>query len=531
VIQRRTQTGLYWQEQLVITNKDVTYLYGMILDGGKPVSTAALAQALIERHCRQEETTIEAELSRGAVYQPKDLYEVGQAIIFPALDYALGVVTGTRPGRNPDYGQFTVIQVEFEGEDEVREFASGLEGDHRLNRKQGEGDLLAAGELLSPQELYEQYGSSVEAKLTSTLRGHKEFVSYGGEWFLRDLLVRIDEGRLHIAEALIEIKSMPMAPMDLLSELDLPAEAPQEIRILSLNCALEADGRFDNIGDMGRDIWYLKRLTPEQVVHPPARLHLGQEPYVRQGISEELLLIEREIDDEGSGEEVMGPSRPIYRTTLALTYPHWRCGTLPLTVRTRALFPEASHHHSPIVLLDGQRGERMQGWVVHQGLFVYGLEAWYRRYELPVGAFIKLERTRDPRVVTVDFEARRLKRLWGIVAAVQDRKLVFQVRKVPVSCEYDEQLFIAEDDPEAVDRLWAEAHARGESLLQIMVRIMPELTKLSPQGTVHAKTIYSAVNLLKRVAPGPVFALLSSEPCFVLMGGGFWTFDESRLGS
>jgi len=67
--------------------------------------------------------------------------------------------------------------------------------------------------------------------------------------------------------------------------------------------------------------------------------------------------------------------------------------------------------------------------------------------------------------------------------------------------------------------------------LQIMVRIMPELTKLSPQGTVHAKTIYSAVNLLKRVPPGPVFALLSSEPCFVLMGGGFWTFDESRLGS
>ena len=531
MIQRRTQTGLYWQEQLVITNKDVTYLYGMILDGGKPVSTAALAQALIERHCRQEETTIESELSRGAVYQPKDLYEVGQAIIFPALDYALGVVTGTRPGRNPDYGQFTVIQVEFEGEDEVREFASGLEGDHRVNRKQGEGDLLAAGELLSPQELYEQYGSSVEAKLTSTLRGHKEFVSYGGEWFLRDLLVKVDEGRLHIAEALIEIKSMPMTPMDLLSELDLPAEAPQEIRILSLNCALEADGRFDNIGDMGRDIWYLKRLTPEQVVHPPARLHLGQEPYVRQGISEELLLIEREIDDEGSGEDVMGPSRPIYRTTLALTYPHWRCGTLPLTVRTRALFPEASHHHSPIVLLDGQRGERMQGWVVHQGLFVYGLEAWYRRYELPVGAFIKLERTRDPRVVTVDFEARRLKRLWGIVAAVQDRKLVFQVRKVPVSCEYDEQLFIAEDDPEAVDRLWAEAHARGESLLQIMVRIMPELTKLSPQGTVHAKTIYSAVNLLKRVPPGPVFTLLSSEPCFVLMGGGFWTFDESRLGS
>ena len=531
MIQRRTQTGLYWQEQLVITNKDVNYLYGLILDGGKPMTTAVLAQALIERHCRQEESMIEAELGRGAVYQPKDQYEVGEAIIFPALDYSLGKVIGTRQGRNPDYGQFTVIQVEFEGEEETREFASGLEGEHRLNRKQGEGDLLAVGELLSPQELYEQYGTPIEAKLTGVLRGHREFVSYGGEWFLHDLLVPVDIGRLNIAEALVEIKSMPLTPADLLADLDLPGEVPQEIRILSLNNALEADGRFDNIGDMGRDLWYLKRLTPEIVLHPPARLRLGHEPYVRQDISEELLLIEREIDDEGSGEEVLGPSRPIYRTTLALTYPHWRCGTLPLTLRTRALFPEASHHHSPIVLLDGQRGERMQGWVVHQESFVYGLEAWYRRYELPVGTFIKLERTRDPRVVSVDFEARRLKRLWGIVAAVQDRKLVFQLRKVPVSCEYDEQLSISEDDPEAMDRFWTEAHSRGESLLQIMVRILPELTKLSPQGTVHAKTIYSAVNLLKRVPPGPIFAHLSSEPCFVSMGGGFWTFDESRVRS
>jgi hypothetical protein len=58
---------------------------------------------------------------------------------------------------------------------------------------------------------------------------------------------------------------------------------------------------------------------------------------------------------------------------------------------------------------------------------------------------------------------------------------------------------------------------------------MPELVKLSPQGTVHAKTIYSAVNVLRRTPPGPVFAQLSTEACFVSMGGGYWTFDETLL--
>jgi hypothetical protein len=342
-------------------------------------------------------------------------------------------------------------------------------------------------------------------------------------------LVKIGQGSLNIAEALVEIKTRPLTTADFLPDLDLPTEVSEEIRILSLSRALEADERFDNIGDMGRDVWYLRRLTPEQVGKPPARLVIEDIEYDRRDISDELLLIEREIDDEGSGEDVMGPSRPIYRTTIALTYPHWRSGTLPLTVRTRGLFPESANHHSPIVLVDGQSGSKTQGWVVHKGFFVYGLADWYERYELPVGAYIKLERTRDPRVIHVDFEVRRLKRLWSVVATVTDRELAFEMRKLPIACEYDAHLTIAEDRTPAIDRIWEEVHARGEGLLQTMIGIMPKLTELSPQRTVHAKTIYSAVNVLRRVPPGPVFAVLSTEACFVPMGGGYWTFDEALV--
>ena len=348
---------------------------------------------------------------------------------------------------------------------------------------------------------------------------------------MKDALVEIDLGQLNIAEALIEIKSMPLPTSGFLPDLDLPAEVSDEIKLLSLSSALEADERFDNIGDTGRDLWYLGRLTPKPVVNPPARLLIEDLAYDRSAISEELLLIEREIDDEGSDEEVMGPSRPLYKTAISLIYPHWRSGTLPLTVRTRGLFPESSNHHTPIVLVDGQSGGKMQGWVVHDEGYVYGLADWYERYDLPVGALIKLARTRDPRVVSLDFEPRRMKRLWGVVAVVRGRKLVFERRKLPVSCDYEEQLTVFDDNAQAINRLWDEVHLRGETLLETMVRVMPELIEISPQGTVHAKTIYSAVNVLRRIAPGPIFALLSTEDCFVPMGGGYWTFDAALVRS
>jgi len=57
--------------------------------------------------------------------------------------------------------------------------------------------------------------------------------------------------------------------------------------------------------------------------------------------------------------------------------------------------------------------------------------------------------------------------------------------------------------------------------------IFPELAKLNPQGTVHAKTLYSAVNVVRRCPPGPIFNELSTHACFIPMGHGYWTYDPS----
>jgi len=39
---------------------------------------------------------------------------------------------------------------------------------------------------------------------------------------------------------------------------------------------------------------------------------------------------------------------------------------------------------------------------------------------------------------------------------------------------------------------------------------------------VHAKTIYSAVNLVRRTSPGPIFAILATDSTLRSMGSGYW---------
>jgi len=40
-----------------------------------------------------------------------------------------------------------------------------------------------------------------------------------------------------------------------------------------------------------------------------------------------------------------------------------------------------------------------------------------------------------------------------------------------------------------------------------------ELSKLNPQGHVHAIELYAAINVIRRCPPGPILAILASRPC------------------
>jgi hypothetical protein len=525
MVVRETQTPTYWQE-FAVDDRDLDYLYGLFLEDERPRTSDDLVLALIRRRCEIEEALIRKELTRGTPYQPRKSYEVGEQVVFPVFGYALASVVGVRPGYNPKYGDFDVIQVRFEGEDEIREFASKLDYPHKLNRE--EGELLKPEGLASPVELYDQYGSDVRRKLLERLQLSSDFVSFRDEWFLKGLLADIHEGHLNIAEAMLDVKGMPLPAQELLQELDLPTEISPSAQVFSLNYALAQDERFDDVGNDEQSLWFLRRLEPPEILHLPLRLHYTPVPYDRTSLSEEMLRWEMEIDDEIA--ELAVPSmEEISSTTIVLNYPHRRVGTIPLTSKTDSLFPKGDAERMMVALIDGRTGKGMLGWVVRQHRYVYGLKEWYEKNDIPVGAYIKLERTDDPLAIVVDYLPRRKKREWIRVAIVERGKLTFTMQMKAIGCEYDDLMILGEDDPAEIDSLWRRTEEEGKLISELIQEIFPELAKLNPQGTVHVKTLYSAVNVQKRCPPGPILAELVNTPCFLAVGDGYWIYDREAL--
>src|SRR5512139_431238 len=122
----------YW-ESFEVRDDDIEFLYNFLLEKETPLTTRELAVALAEERIRHEKQVIEKQRSSGgAIYFPKDQYEEGQSIIFPAFNWQRGKVLAVRAGRNPDLENFNVIRVSLEN-GETKEFATGI-AEHVLNK-------------------------------------------------------------------------------------------------------------------------------------------------------------------------------------------------------------------------------------------------------------------------------------------------------------------------------------------------------------------------------------------------------------
>ncbi|MEA3338117.1 MAG: hypothetical protein U9R25_19690 [Chloroflexota bacterium] len=500
--------------------EDVEFLRDLLVDRDRPVLEQELVDALIASRFQREEQRIRRELSRGAPYQPEDTYAVGETIVFPALEFSLGTVVSIRPGRNPEHGEFDVISVEIEGSDLLRSFAAQLKTPHKLNQSGSENGWQAE-DMLDAEDLTEQYGRSLRPLLHEQLLNLPDspFINLVRHWSVADLLADVHVGHLNIAEALIEVQARPMTTAELLQELDLPREIPMALLAFSLDFALSEDERFVDVGTEGRE-WYLERLLPEEAIRIPRRLLFQDSDFDRSLLTVPLLQLEWELDDEWTegGASSVGLAR-LPSVELTLTYPHRRSGTVPVTDRTRGFFPVKEEKRSQITFIDGRWGSRFPGWVVPDGRYVCGLSQWYEEHKIPVGALILLERTDNPAEVVIDLKPRRMKREWVRMARADGDALAFQLQKQAVSCEFDDLMIVAEADPEGIDELRRRLYQQGPSVAELVEDLAPQLMGLSTQGTVSAKTVYSAINLIRRTAPGPVFAALVGSPRFQETGG------------
>jgi hypothetical protein len=515
----------YW-DSFEIENSDIEFLYNQLIETEKPQAIEELASALVHERVNRTKDEIEKRKQKeGKIYFPKEHYEVGETILLPQFNWEKGVVKNVREGVNPDLPQFEVMEVELES-GENKQFAAALT-EHVLNQPV---ELEADNPLLNPDHVVEEFGEQIKTKLEEELLGNEDFVRIADHWFAKALLVDINVGYLNLAEALLDMEGGgPLSTAVILKQIDLPTDVNKDLTEFSLNYALHEDVRFDEVGTTGEVMWYLYKQEPEWVREKPVYLQyqpLAQNPEYMQQLGSMLSsdLID-ELEDIGSTNGISDEA------TLDLIYPHWRSGSLPLSMRFDRIFPTAIE--SPRVLftfVDGNSGQRFTGWVVRHEHYVGGLSDWYQEQGVIPGSIIHLRRGDNPGEVIIWIDKRRSTREWLRTALVgSDGAVVFAMLKQLVTTSVDERIVIFIPDTEALDNAWQGRKRSLRQLEKITVAMMRELVKLNPQGHVHFEELYSAVNLLMRCPPGPIMSLLMEKEWASHMGDLYFNFNREFL--
>ncbi len=523
----------HWARSFTLNKSDVEFITGLLLEKETPLSTETLARALIADRLDREAEAIRSRYKDTLPYSPSATYAAGQRLIFPAFDYAAATVEAVRPGTNPACEPFDVITVHFDDDvlnpaGRLREFAASLAAAHALSAA-SDTDVAAhfQADQLTADEIMQAAGADIVYTLDQSLADVVSLVQVAGLWFPRDLLAEANLGHLHLTEAILDINGGgPLSTQAILGEIGGLGSGTPALQEFSLNFAMRDDNRFDEVGPTGLVLWHLRRLEPEEVLNTPARLCYTPIDYDRSLLSPELLALEAEINDEHSPPAPV--SGELSTATITLIYPHRRTGTLPLTAAVRHVFPTA--RQTPRVhvrLVDGQDGETYPGWVVRKERYVFGLDRFYRKHRLPIGAFVTVRRGDEPGQVIVDYSAYRPRTEWIRLVAPHGNLISFENTKRAIGAEYDDLMILGADDLDAVDELFTQAQRQKRTLPAIMRAIIPPLGRLTPQGNVHAKTLYSAVNVVKRCPPGPIFAMLAANPDFQNVGDHYWKLSDN----
>lgn len=511
-----------WVHAFTLSDDDISEIVNYMLETETPRTTRELALRLVEQRLAAEQARLAERYQDAMVYNPSAAYAVGQRLIFTEMNHATGVVVDSRAGTNTLYGDFDVVSIAFDDDDlnpdnDYREFASRLQTEHKLSGIDAHNPF-ATDEMPDPQALLEAEDRHILRVVHEALVANDVLERVAGYWFPKDLVMEFDIGTLHLSEAVLDMNGGgALSTQEIIEQIGGLGEAPMSLQVFSLNVALKGDDRFDEVGPAGQVRWYLNRMEPEMVRQKPALLRYTPIEYDEDVMSDDLFDLETEIDDELTAIDFEGRLK---RATTTLIYPHRRLGTLPLNAKNRAIFPRARTERIYVQLVDQIDNSVYDGWVVHNHQYVYGLEAFYTKHSLPVGAYVTVEHGAEPGQILIGFHDYKPRTEWINILKPHNDQIQFENTKRVIGAEYNDLAIIGVDDLAGVDALTKTYANRG--LASILREIIHELSKFSPQGTVHAITLYSAVNVVRRCPPGPIFATLTQSPDFEDVGDYYW---------
>ncbi len=507
---RKTLDPQYWTREFRLSEQNLEYVYSLLAQGslGIPAPFDKLALCLIEEIQRQEDSHVQKLLSLGTMYQPKQQYAVDQVLVFTALDYRTGTVKDIRTGQNPEHSRFEVIQVEMEDPAETVEFAAHLRSPHPLNTLEAE-DLNAA-DLMTAEEIFEQYRDEIDAQIRQSFAHNQNtlgIVEWQGGWIVEDLLVEVGQHDRDLAEALMFEKDRPVSSQTILDELKLDTgDSSPEIVDLSLEIALTRDERFDPVLYKGEVRWHTRNKLPALVWETPTLLQHVPLHYRFSTLEGPMLALEIQLQDEWSELEV---SETADFASFYLLYPHFHYGTMPVTAQMTHLLGVSGTHKAFLEITDPLSGDTIPAWYVPEGRYICGLEDFYATRQFSVGARLTLERRADGSL-TLSYNKRRGNREWLNILNVEDGAIQFKLEKSKgeIAHEFMPELLVS---TQSDDEAWSQIRVdhQDTKVFLLVEELVRELVKGS--GSVNAATVYGAVNLVQRHAPGAVFHALVSN--------------------
>ena len=512
---------LDWIQIFELDSHDTDYVVNWLVDAGVPCNTEqVLLAVLLNRLVREQEkkTNLEQDI-QFVNYDPTASYTIGTSLIFPYLDNQKGKVVQIRNGYNPDLGDFEIIDVECT--DEVtRSFVNGLQDSDFVTDKWDDDEELTklASQILLDNVL------DLQNKIVSSLLENHDLVRLSDHWFPVDLLVEINDGHLNLVEAALYVADgQPLSSREILERLDISDDTDEaELLIFSLNNSLNNDNRFEDVGPVGKVLWFLTSMKPQEIIDVDKYLLCHSSDIVIEDLSSKMQSLSVNLCDEFSNYSV-GLNDVNDSDSVTLIYPHLRAGTLPLNHVTSKVFPSALvSPRVKITLVDSASGNVFPGWVIQQGRYVWGLKPLYEEYDVVVGAQLSVEVGSQSDQVIINITRRNPIKEWVKTLMVDDGKILFELTNKEISVNYLDEFLVYVENSNALDKFSSNLIQKGYSLEDLVKNVFRSLSLLMPQGNVHAATLYSAINTIVRVSPESIFAILDGSTYYVHVGDAYW---------
>ncbi len=491
-----------------IDDEDLDLIYNKLLEKETPMTPLQLAENLIDSRIKAYKKSNSADAKKNDnYYRPMNHYEIGNVIEFPLANGEKGTVESVRAGVNPAVGDFSVITVKMEN-GITKEFASGL-AVHKLNTYDYDNPDQ---NLLNPKYVFKKFGRQIGKKIAVVLSGNGDLVRIGSFWFPQALLTEVNPGYLNLAEAVLEMEEgRPLTTEEILEQIDYPSDSNSELTVFSFNYAMQNDPRFAEVGPSWTILWTLKEMQPEDVRRVPMTLKYNKE--LLDGVETDRDLPVGMMQDELDEDQLIEPVESVDSFRVCISYPHWKAGTLPLVGALQSIFPTANETDNVIFTFrDKKCGEKFPGWVILSKNYVCGLKQWYRTNGIIPGSIFKINKTDELGTVELELIPPRASKDWIRSFSLDPKNhFSFETNQHKISTEFDERMAIYVENSPQLDTFW-DANNRNEANLTKQIElVLRELAKDNPQGIIHFHEIYAGINMLRRIPPKILYAILLQQ--------------------